>query len=1037
MISLYPANPLKDEKDKPVQKKADSTVESDDHQTKPIQRKEGATSEPDRDTKDTIQQKTESTAQNELEKDKPSSNKLVQTKLSVGKVGDRYEQEADQVAAKVMTMPDPAHNRIQRQPEQPESDIQPKPLAITPLVQRQASEEEVQTKATQERSQPDNHFEARLSSSMAGGNPLPEDVRSFMEPRLGVSLKHVKAHTGANAAQMNKAVSAQAFTYRNHIFYAAGKAPAKDELTAHELTHVIQQTGAKELNKEKVRRSPDETESLQPKAIESHSTKAEDNKLTPAEASIQRRDISLVSPRIQRDVLGAVGNLLTGNFEGAKREFLDSVAGFASRMPGYSLLSVVLGKDPIKDTPVERNATNLVKGVLELAPGGDRLFQNLQESGALQKAFDWFGQEIQKLNLTWDVIKSLFRRAIDALSPDDILNPGGLIEELANIFREPIQRIVRFALNVGQKVMEFIFEGAMALAGKGGAEQVMGILKKVGGLFMTIIKDPVGFVGNLVKSVKGGFEQFSANITRHLKAGLMGWLFGALSGSGLQMPPALNSKGMLSIALQVAGATYQNLRKQLVKRMGEKRVSQVEKSFALLRSIATGGLIAAWQQISQSVGDVKEMVISEVRNWVITTIIKQAVIKLVSMFNPAGAIVQAIIAVYNAVMFFIERWQQILDLANAVFNSISSIVAGKIGAAIKFVEQSMAKSLPVIISFMARLLGLGGISNRIRNIIKRIQKPLDRAMNRIVDLVMKFARKLFGKKQKNGKSDDRTDLQKKEDLQKALKEAEKQLKDPNATTRKIKKALPKIKSSFNLKRIELINNDRGGNNNNFYIQAEINPIDNTAVVPLVTKMQEVKVEFEVPLKFKEQYHQFKGQLRQHERGINALKMSEWSARRDRFKKLKLTRTKGRTSESDADQKLFRRIIENRIIKQRIENSVKAGKSCEEARKDAEAFAKKWMKKRVALHGPDHIAGGGRSVGDITPAKDIESESFSELRKRTGLNGMGNSRINYSIGPRWGKNVTKIDNEVNSSKYTLEMKKEFHMDVSIDVKQGNK
>ena len=757
MISLYPANPVKEEKqEKPIQKKAESLTDDREDDHNPIQRKSESPSNDREDDHNPLQRKL----QEPEKEDETHPNKQVQTKLTVGKPGDRYEQEADQVATKVMMMPDPGRNRIQRQADY-ESEVQPKSLAtsITPLVQRQA-EEEVQTKAgDRQTNQVNAEFENRLDSNKAGGSPLPGEVRSFMEPRFGVDLSHVRVHIGADAAHLNKNVRAQAFTYRNHIFYAAGKSPGKDELTAHELTHVIQQTGGKALNKT-IRRSPDEHESIQPKSLESHATEAEDNKFTPAETSIQRHNISMISPLIQRNAVwdglksfgSGVVDLTTGDLEGAKRKLLDPVADFASGMPGYPLLTVVLGKDPIKDQPVERNATNLVRGVLSLAPGGDALFQNLQQSGALQKAFDWFDQQIRLLNLTWDGIKALFRRAIDSLSPGDILHPIDTVSRLANIFQDPINRIIRFAVNVGQKVMEFVFEGAMALAGKGGATRVMGILKKVGGLFMTIVKDPVGFVGNLVRSVKGGFEGFSAHIMTHLKTGLMSWLFGTLSGSGLQMPPALNLKGMLSIALQVVGATYHNLRKKLVRRIGEKRVSQVEKSFALLRSIAAGGLIAAWQQISQSVGDVKEMVVREVRSWVITTIIRQAVIKLVSMFNPAGAVVQAVIAIYDTVMFFIEQWQQIVELANAVFNSINSIAAGNIGAAIKFVEQSMARSLPVIIGFMARLLGLGGISNKIRNVIKRMQKPIDKAMSRIIDTVIKFSRKLLNKpKNRNNK----------------------------------------------------------------------------------------------------------------------------------------------------------------------------------------------------------------------------------------------------------------------------------------------
>jgi hypothetical protein len=42
-------------------------------------------------------------------------------------------------------------------------------------------------------------------------------------------------------------LNAQAFTHRQGIYFGAGKSPGKDALTAHELCHVIQQTGGRRL----------------------------------------------------------------------------------------------------------------------------------------------------------------------------------------------------------------------------------------------------------------------------------------------------------------------------------------------------------------------------------------------------------------------------------------------------------------------------------------------------------------------------------------------------------------------------------------------------------------------------------------------------------------------------------------------------------------------------------------------------------------------------------------------------------------------
>jgi hypothetical protein len=62
-----------------------------------------------------------------------------------------------------------------------------------------------------------------------------------MEPRFGADCSSVRVHTGSEAVQMNHQLGAQAFTHGSDVYFGAGKSPGNNELTAHELTHVVQQ----------------------------------------------------------------------------------------------------------------------------------------------------------------------------------------------------------------------------------------------------------------------------------------------------------------------------------------------------------------------------------------------------------------------------------------------------------------------------------------------------------------------------------------------------------------------------------------------------------------------------------------------------------------------------------------------------------------------------------------------------------------------------------------------------------------------------
>ena len=65
---------------------------------------------------------------------------------------------------------------------------------------------------------------------------------------MGLDLSDVQVHTGGQAADLTRRVSARAFTLGSDIYFGAGEfAPESFEgkkLLAHELTHVAQQRSA-------------------------------------------------------------------------------------------------------------------------------------------------------------------------------------------------------------------------------------------------------------------------------------------------------------------------------------------------------------------------------------------------------------------------------------------------------------------------------------------------------------------------------------------------------------------------------------------------------------------------------------------------------------------------------------------------------------------------------------------------------------------------------------------------------------------------
>ncbi|MGB3344301.1 MAG: DUF4157 domain-containing protein [Aequorivita sp.] len=173
---------------------------------------------------------------------------VVQPKLTVNRPGDIYEQEADAMADRVMRM---SADETFRQP-------QPATGLIGRSVQRKCSkcEEEEKKKPIMRKAENgatgipvSSSFASSLNASKGGGSPLPKDTRSFMEKAFSSDFSSVRIHNDDRASEMSRGISAKAFTTGNDIYfnkgqYNPGSAKGK-HLLAHELTHTLQQDGAK------------------------------------------------------------------------------------------------------------------------------------------------------------------------------------------------------------------------------------------------------------------------------------------------------------------------------------------------------------------------------------------------------------------------------------------------------------------------------------------------------------------------------------------------------------------------------------------------------------------------------------------------------------------------------------------------------------------------------------------------------------------------------------------------------------------------
>ena len=532
--------------------------------------------------------------------------------------------------------------------------------------------------------------ESVISSS---GHPLDRETRRYMESRIGFDFSKVRIHTDSRAAASAKSLNARAYTVGNNIVFGPGRfAPQTSEgrhLLAHELTHVVQQT-------------------------------APPQKAHPVIHGAPRQVQRLVG-------IDKLPNLILDKLRNLKV---------------YPLICVVIGQDLITDAPVERTPTTLIKAVLGLFENGPALFEKLTKAGdSLKKAYDWVLAQFTELHLTLDDLSELLKKTRAAV---DILHPIASWDRVQELLRVPYDNLVELAKRLGKAALNFILEGALAVFGDTG-RKVYAFFQKAGNVLGRIAADPLKFAKNLFDVVQLGFKNFATNILDHLGEGVKTWIFEELNIKGVTIPTEFTFASMLKLFLQVLGLTYEQRRPQLVEKLTEPVVYFFETTGKVLDRVRKEGLSAIWDEIKKGAESIIDSLLGSIKDWIVKEIVKQAVIIVASLANPVGELVEAVRSIYETIEFVIEKAAKLADLIQTVLDALSDIVDGIIGPAAKKVEDSLAKTIPLILRFLAGLLHLSGIGKSIRELVDKVRDPIDKVIGLVLDKIVAVAKPLWDK----------------------------------------------------------------------------------------------------------------------------------------------------------------------------------------------------------------------------------------------------------------------------------------------------
>jgi len=281
---------------------------------------------------------------------------------------------------------------------------------------------------------------------------------------------------------------------------------------------------------------------------------------------------------------------------------------------------------------------------------------------------------------------------------------------------------------------------------------IINIVTKAATALADILGNPVRFLITLLGAIAEGFRRFFSNILTHLTAGIAGWLFGACAETGIEPPQDLTLRSILGFVLQIFDLTVDRIFARIALRIGDALTQRLRQGMAIatgawefVSTLIGGDAAGLWRYVRERLGNLWGTVLNAAIQWIMGAVITTGSRWLLSLLDVSGItpVINSIIATYRAIESAVQYMVPILQMVERVLDAVGEIANGVVDTAAGFLENTLARGLPIAIGFIANQLGLGNIGRRVREIVEAIRERVDQAIDWVIDRAIRLGQSVL------------------------------------------------------------------------------------------------------------------------------------------------------------------------------------------------------------------------------------------------------------------------------------------------------
>lgn len=430
------------------------------------------------------------------------------------------------------------------------------------------------------------------------------------------------------------------------------------------------------------------------------------------------------------DDLTGLPDWVTDEYDDAERRFGDSICALIREISIY-VNGVILTCEELID-----NANREIDTLFDNAP------EELREWAEGQRAD--FQQRLDGLREQVTTTQQNFNRDLADRAAQAVQEVRERVHALREAAKGLLSRLADALMEFLEDPLRAIINGLLRLVGIDPAA-FWALVARIEQVISDIVDDPIGFASNLLSAIGAGFQRFFDNFVTHLFEGLVEWLFSGLGAVGVEIPRELSLSSIMTFFLQLMGITWERIRRLLARHIGEENVALLEQAYQIISDLIELGPAGIFELIEDQLDPrhILDTIIQMAVDFIKETLITQATVRIIGLFNPVGAIAQAIEAIYKVLKWIFQNAARIFSLVETVVNGMADIIAGNIAGMTVAVEQALKRLLVPVIDFIAEFMSMGDLPERVADAVKGLQTWVEGILDRVIGWLAGQARALL------------------------------------------------------------------------------------------------------------------------------------------------------------------------------------------------------------------------------------------------------------------------------------------------------